>query len=213
MSDKALTRMAVAAVVVVAAIAAAVSYMHVYSMALAYGQPTMAAWLAPLSVDGMVAASSAALVAAARRGDQSPAVAKAALVLGVLATLAANAHSGSGHGIVGMLVGAWPAVAFILSTEVALGMVRRSARAEPAPAELPAVTTPSMSAIAKAAPARPQGARRVSQPRSASAKRRDKAAKLLAANPALTAADLARLLQVSRTTGAKYVNELTQDAA
>jgi Protein of unknown function (DUF2637) len=44
-----------AAVLLVAAIAAVVSYMHVATLALHYGQPPLAAYLLPLSIDGMVA--------------------------------------------------------------------------------------------------------------------------------------------------------------
>jgi hypothetical protein len=70
----------------------------------------------PLSVDVSAGAGSAALLSAARTGHKSPRIAQAMLALGVMATLAANASSGLGHGIAGMLVGAWPAVAFIGST-------------------------------------------------------------------------------------------------
>jgi hypothetical protein len=50
------------------------------------------------------------------------------LALGVLATLTANAYSGSARGIAGMALASWPGLAFLLSSETALGMVRRSAK-------------------------------------------------------------------------------------
>ncbi len=122
-----LRKLAISAVVLVAAIAAIISYAHIYSLALLLGQPRMAAWLMPLSVDGAVGAASAALLSAARSGQSSPWPARVMLGLGVLATLVANGYSGASHGIPGMVLAMWPAVAFIGSTEVALGMTRRTA--------------------------------------------------------------------------------------
>jgi hypothetical protein len=40
------------------------------------------------------------------------------LVLGVAATLAANADFGSNHGIAGIVLSAWPAIAFVGSAEI-----------------------------------------------------------------------------------------------
>jgi hypothetical protein len=57
-----------AAVLLVAAIAAVVSYMHVATLALHYGQPPLAAYLLPLSIDGLVATSSLVLLRSARTG-------------------------------------------------------------------------------------------------------------------------------------------------
>jgi Protein of unknown function (DUF2637) len=62
MSDTALRRSAALAVAIVAAIAATVSYLHVYRLSIQLGQPQLAAWLMPLSVDGSVGAASAALL-------------------------------------------------------------------------------------------------------------------------------------------------------
>jgi len=52
------------------------------------------------------------------------------LALGVLATVGANVSYGLPYGPLGALVSAWPAIAFIGSAEMALGMVR-SAHREP----------------------------------------------------------------------------------
>jgi Protein of unknown function (DUF2637) len=71
MNDSALRKLAGAAVLLVAAIAATVSYLHIYTLALALGQPELAAFLMPLSVDGAVGAASVALLAAARSGCRS----------------------------------------------------------------------------------------------------------------------------------------------
>ena len=100
-----------AAVLLVAAIAAVVSYMHVATLALAYGQPPLAAYLLPLSIDGMVATSSLVLLRSARTGVSAPWLARTGLVLAVLATLAANVASGLPHGVAGCAAGrvrCWP---------------------------------------------------------------------------------------------------------
>jgi Protein of unknown function (DUF2637) len=56
------------AVLLVAAIAATVSFVHIESLAVRYGQPRLAAWLLPLSIDGTVAVSSLAMLRSARAG-------------------------------------------------------------------------------------------------------------------------------------------------
>lgn len=55
MSDGRVRQLATAAVLLVAAIAAVVSYIHVESLAATHGQDWLAARLEPLSVDGTVA--------------------------------------------------------------------------------------------------------------------------------------------------------------
>ena len=110
-------RLTAAAVLLVAAIAAVVSYMHVATLALHFGQPPLAAYLLPLSIDGMVATSSLVLLRSARAGVSAPWLARTGLVLAVLATLAANVASGLPHGWPGALLAGWPAVAFVISAE------------------------------------------------------------------------------------------------
>jgi hypothetical protein len=119
------------AVLLVAAIAAVVSYMHVATLALHYGQPPLAAYLLPLSIDGMVATSSLVLLRAARAGVSAPWLARTGLVLAVLATLAANVASGLPDGWPGALLAGWPAVAFVVSAETAISMSRRHAGPRP----------------------------------------------------------------------------------
>ena len=120
-------RLTAAAVLLVATIAAVVSYMHVATLALHYGQPPLAAYLLPLSIDGMVATSSLVLLRSARAGVSAPWLARTGLVLAVLATLAANVASGLPHGWPGALLAGWPAVAFVISAETAIAMSRRRA--------------------------------------------------------------------------------------
>jgi hypothetical protein len=84
----------------------------------------------PLTVDGLVYASSMVMLDAARRMTPVPALARWLLGLGITATLAANVAHGLGHGPVGGAVAAWPAVALVGSYEL-LMMVIRSAQGAP----------------------------------------------------------------------------------
>jgi hypothetical protein len=130
------------AVLVVAGIAAAISFGHIESVALANGQPLVAARALPVSIDGAIVASSMVLLDAARRGTEAPVLARVMLGAGVAATLAANAISGAGHGPVGIGVAVLPAAAFIGSVEVLLAMIRQRSSTpvaviESAPADIP----------------------------------------------------------------------------
>ena len=114
-----------AAVLLVAAIAATVSFIHIESLAVRYGQPWLAAWLLPVSIDGTVAVSSMAMLRAARLSMSAPWLARGMLLLAVAATLACNIAYGLPHGWPGALLSGWPAVAFVGSAEVAISMSRK----------------------------------------------------------------------------------------
>jgi hypothetical protein len=124
--DQAIRRLTAAAVLLVAAIAAVVSFIHIEHLAVTHGQTRLAAWLLPVSVDGTVAAASCSMLWAARSGLATPWLARAMLTLGVLATLAANVGYGAPYGLSGELLSGWPAVAFVGSVEMVLGMIRRT---------------------------------------------------------------------------------------
>jgi len=128
--DGAIRRLTAAAVLLVAAIAAVVSFIHIEHLAVTHGQTQLAAWLLPVSVDGTVAAASLSMLWAARCGLSTPWLARCMLTLGVLATLGANIGYGAPYGLSGELLSGWPAVAFVGSVEMVLSMVRR-ARAVP----------------------------------------------------------------------------------
>ena len=124
--ETAIRRGTAAAVLLVAAIAAVISFVHIEHLAITHGQTALAAMLLPLSIDGTVAAASLVLLRAARAGLAAPWLAQFMLGLSVLATLAANVGYGAAYGLPGALLSGWPAVAFIGSAEMALGMVRRA---------------------------------------------------------------------------------------
>jgi hypothetical protein len=112
------------AVIGVAAIAGVVSYEHAGDLVWAHGETGWTARLIPLTVDGLIYASSMVMLDSARRGTRVPALARWLLGLGILATLAANVAHGLGHGLIGAAVGAWPAVALVGSYELLMMAIR-----------------------------------------------------------------------------------------
>ncbi len=107
--DRPVRAVTTAAVLLVAVIAAVVSFVHIEHLAAAHGQTALAALLLPLSVDGTVAAASMVLLRAARAGLGTPWLARFMLALAVMATLAANVGYGLPFGVAGALLSGWPA--------------------------------------------------------------------------------------------------------
>jgi hypothetical protein len=130
-ADRTIRWSTAAAVIGVAVVAAVVSYEHAYALVRAHGETGWTAHLIPLTVDGLIWASSMVMLDSARRKVPVPALARWLLGLGIAATLAANVAHGLGHGPVGAAVGAWPAVALVGSYEL-LMMIVRSAQSESA---------------------------------------------------------------------------------
>ena len=114
--------------VAVIGVAAVASYEHAYDLVRAHGEAGWTARLVPLTVDGLIYASSMVMLDCARRKAPVPALARGLLGLGITATLAANVAHGLGHGLAGAAVAAWPAVALVGSYEL-LMMIIRSAQA------------------------------------------------------------------------------------
>jgi hypothetical protein len=137
-------RLTASAVLLVAAIAAVISYQHVVALAIRYGQPALAAYLLPVSIDGLVAVSSLVMLRAARTGVSAPWLARTGLVLAVIATLACNVGYGVAHGWPGALLSGWPAVAFVVAAETAIMMTRQRPAGHAAP-EQDAVPEPPAS--------------------------------------------------------------------
>ena len=75
---------------------------------------------------GLILAASLVLLHEARNDRDAPALARFTLWLGISATIGANVAYGAGYGLLGALVSAWPAVAFIGTVEIATQLVRRS---------------------------------------------------------------------------------------
>jgi len=125
-----------AVVCAVAAFTAVVSYSHIYGLGREHGQDGTAARLLPLSVDGLILAASLVLLHEARNGRDAPGMARFMLWLDIAATIGANIAYGAGYGLLGALISAWPAVAFIGSVEIAMSRSDAPARqARPPPCQ------------------------------------------------------------------------------
>jgi hypothetical protein len=114
------------AVLGVAAVAAVASYQHAYDLVRAHGESGWTAHMVPLTVDGLIYASSMVMLDSVRRETPVPALARWLLGLGIAATLTANVAHGLGGGLIGAAVAAWPAVALVGSYELLMMVIRSS---------------------------------------------------------------------------------------
>jgi hypothetical protein len=127
------------AVLGVATVAAVASYEHACALVRMHEQAGWTGRVIPLTVDGLIYASSMVMLDAARRKLPVPALARLLLGLGIATTLAANVAHGLGHGLIRAAVAAWPAVALVGSYEL-LMLITRDAHEQPnAVAELDAL--------------------------------------------------------------------------
>lgn len=117
----------VAAVVVVAAVAGWVSYMHALEVVRSVGEHGNIAYAYPVTVDGLIYCASMVLLDAARRKVTAPPLARWLLAAGIAATLFANVYSGLSYGPLGAAVAAWPAAALVGSYELLMLIVRAGA--------------------------------------------------------------------------------------
>ena len=104
-------------------VAAVASYEHAYDLVRAHGEAGWTARLVPLTVDGLIYASSMVMLDSARQKAPVPRLARW-LGLGIAATLAANVAHDLGHGLIGVGVAAWPAVALVGSYELLMMIIR-----------------------------------------------------------------------------------------
>jgi len=152
--DRAIRLGTAAVVLAVAAFAAVVSYSHIYDLGRAHGQSGTAARLLPLSVDGLILAAGLVLLHAARQHAPTPVLARCMLWLGISATVGANVAYGAAFGLLGAVISAWPAVAFVGAAEMALGMVRSGSEYGSASVPAPHPALPAALANGHAAPER-----------------------------------------------------------
>jgi hypothetical protein len=113
-------------VALLALIAATVSYLHMHVLVELHGQPGWVAALTPLSVDGMIVAASTTLLADSRLGGRGGVLPWALLVIGSVASLAANVAVAE-PSLTGRVIAAWPSLALIGAYELLMRQVRRSA--------------------------------------------------------------------------------------
>ena len=138
MTDRLIKVTTALAVVAVALVAAVISYQHAFELVHSHGESGVTARLLPFTVDGLIWAASMVVLDASRRGQPVPRLAAWSLGTGIVATVGANLAHGVGHGPVGTLVSAWPALALVGSFELLMMLIRtgrctRAGGAGPAP--------------------------------------------------------------------------------
>jgi hypothetical protein len=116
-------------VVVLAVIAAVVSYKHMYLLVRRYGETSWTAALLPVkTVDGMIAALSMTLLLDSRQGRRSGLLPWVLLMVGSAGSLAANVAVAE-PSVVGRLIAGWPSCALIGSYELLMSQIRHTAAA------------------------------------------------------------------------------------
>ena len=124
MTDRLIRITTALAVMAVAAVAAVISYQHAYELVRLHGESGMTARLLPFTVDGLIWAASMVVLDAGRRNQPVPRLAAWSLGAGIVATVGANLAHGVGHGPVGAMVSAWPALALVGSFELLMMLIR-----------------------------------------------------------------------------------------
>jgi hypothetical protein len=109
----------------VAAIAATVSFSHIYDLGRAYGGSQVAARLLPLSVDLLILVGELMLLHESDARGRRFRPGWALVVSGIAATMAANVTFGAQFGAVGAVIWGWPAYSFVLVAWGMVAMVKR----------------------------------------------------------------------------------------
>jgi Protein of unknown function (DUF2637) len=130
-ADRWIRRTTIGCVGMLALIAGTVSYLHMHLLVELHGQPGWVAALTPLSVDGMIVAASTTLLAESRSGRRGGLPSWVLLVIGSVASLAANVAVAEPTAT-GRVIAAWPSFALIGSYELLMGQIRATAAATPA---------------------------------------------------------------------------------
>ncbi|WP_081842516.1 MULTISPECIES: DUF2637 domain-containing protein [Actinomadura] len=111
-ADQVIRSASTVSVIVLAGIAAVISYKHMYQLVLQDGETSWTAALLSVSVDGMIVVASMSLLVDSRQGRSSRLLPWTLLVLGSAASLAANVAVAE-PSLVGRLIAAWPSCALI----------------------------------------------------------------------------------------------------
>ena len=110
------------AVIAVAGVAAIISYQHAYELVTPTARPASPPGFFPSPWTDLIWAASMVVLDASRRNQPVPPLAEWSLAAGIVATVGANLANGIGHGPVGALVRAWPALALVGSFELLIGV-------------------------------------------------------------------------------------------
>ncbi len=125
-ADQWIRRTTTASVLLLAGIAAVVSYGHMHTLALEHSEGSWASALIPLSCDGMIVASSMALLSDSRLGGRGGILPWTLLIIGAVASLAANIAVAEPT-LIGRVIAAWPSFALTCSYELLMRQIRQSA--------------------------------------------------------------------------------------
>jgi hypothetical protein len=183
------------AAVLVAVVAGAASFEHIASVAIGAGERTWVGYSLPLAIDGLIVVGVAALLEDQRHHRHGRGSARLAVLVGVVATLAANVASAEPTWTARLVALAAP-VSFLLSVEVLTRTGRPlttpdATTTTPPAAKPPTTTVPGdRPAPATVARRRPTAALRV--------------ARAVAASPEATPAEIAARLKVSERTVQRY---------
>ncbi|PZG21153.1 hypothetical protein C1I95_08020 [Micromonospora craterilacus] len=105
-----------------AIVAGAISFAHMMELAERHGQSGWKACAFPVSVDGLEIVASLYLVAQRRAGRPTGRIPWVALVVGTLASLAANVAVG-GADPIGKALAGWPALSMLVSVKLLFSMI------------------------------------------------------------------------------------------
>src|SRR5580658_1076866 len=122
-ADVVIRRTSSATVCFLAAVAGVVSYGHMHTLALRYGEQPWTAALLPLSVDGMIIAAS--LLSDSRHGRRGGILPWTLLVIASSASLAANVAVAHPM-LISRIISAWPPFALIGAYEMLMRQIRQS---------------------------------------------------------------------------------------
>jgi len=104
-----------------------ISYKHAVEVVTSHGAAGLTGHLYPVVIDGPLVVASMVVVDSARRRERAGALAWATLAAGIMATITVNLLSGIAYGVLGAIIAAWPAAAFVGTYELLMVLVRRSA--------------------------------------------------------------------------------------
>ena len=124
MTDGSIRFLAGLSLAALAAITGIVSYLHALTVVYITGSAGLVAYLIPFVADLMIVTASLAILDAIRHHAPKPPLAVVSLVAGIGSTLAMNIVAGLHISAGGALVAALPPVAFVLSLETLMGIVR-----------------------------------------------------------------------------------------
>lgn len=203
------------AAALVALVAGAASFEHIASVAIAAGERPWVAYSLPGAIDGLVVVGVAALIEDKKAGRTGRLSARLAVLVGVLATLAANIASAEPTATARLVAMVAP-VSFLLATEVLTRSGKRRADADtaatatattapttaPATAITPATATDMAANVAAPVAAKP-AARKAAGVADETA---EKVAALLAEKPSATVEDVAAAIGRRPRTARRYLS-------